>query len=210
MVAPKAQPSSTPSDALGRSGSPGQLFHGACGLACLADPRKPDLRSFLPNHEMPEYRLAETAAQREGIPRSMPMVPQTPDATFTGSAVTPTANAWMQPSIRRPMSVPFQPLPVLTAMYLVPQHSVWLGVPGVPGHIVQLPPRGPPGWLQPGVNPPRAPVQHWRHPVVAAMLLPQAADGAGAQGCAPQGAPAAWKHLSTTGPQLPQPPTSNF
>lgn len=63
----------------------------------------------------------------EGIPRSMPMVPQTPDATFTGSAVPPTANAWMQPSIRRPMPVPFQPLPVLTAMYLVPQHCLAWG-----------------------------------------------------------------------------------
>ncbi|XP_025010139.2 MAGE-like protein 2 isoform X2 [Gallus gallus] len=99
----------------------------------------------------------------------------------------------MQPTIRGPRPVPPQPLPVPTATYLVPQASVWPGVPGIQGQVVQLPPGGlllpraqllpvvqlPPGGLHQAVAPPCVPVHRWAHPLVAGTPLPQQPMGLG-------------------------------
>ncbi|XP_040551270.1 inverted formin-2-like, partial [Gallus gallus] len=93
----------------------------------------------------------------ERIPRGALTVPLTPDAIFSEATVPPPDPAWMQPTIRGPMPVPPQALPVPTATYLAPQASVWPGVPGVWGQAARLPPGGlpptgaplPPGGLPP-------------------------------------------------------------
>ena len=126
-------------------------------------------------------------------------MPLTPDAIFSEATVPPPDPAWMQPTIRGPMPVPPQALPVPTATYLAPQASVWPGVPGVWGQAAQLPPGGLPptgaqlppgglpptlglhlpllqllpGGLHPAMAPPTAPAHCWGHPLLAGTLLPQ-------------------------------------
>lgn len=126
-------------------------------------------------------------------------MPLTPDAIFPEATVPPPDPAWMQPTIRGPMPVPPQALPVPTATYLAPQASVWPGVPGVWGQAAQLPPGGLPptgaqlppgglpptlglhlpllqllpGGLHPAMAPPTAPAHCWGHPLLAGTLLPQ-------------------------------------
>ena len=120
-------------------------------------------------------------------------MPLTPDAIFPEATVPPPDPAWMQPTIRGPMPVPPQALPVPTATYLAPQASVWPGVPGVWGQAARLPPGGLPptgaplppgglpptgglhlpvlqllpGGLHPAMAPPTAPAHCWGHPLLA-------------------------------------------
>eukprot|EP00076_Gallus_gallus_P036637 XP_025002175.1 nascent polypeptide-associated complex subunit alpha, muscle-specific form-like [Gallus gallus] len=135
----------------------------------------------------------------ERIPRGALTVPLTPDAIFSEATVPPPDPAWMQPTIRGPMPVPPQALPVPTATYLAPQASVWPGVPGVWGQAARLPPGGLPptgaplppgglpptgglhlpvlqllpGGLHPAMAPPTAPAHCWGHPLLAGTLPPQ-------------------------------------
>ena len=95
----------------------------------------------------------------ERIPPRMQTVLPTPDASFPGSSVPPPATAAMQPNVSGAVPASIQPLPVPNVAYVVPQASVWPGVPGVQGQGVQLLPGGmPPTVLQlpPGGMPPTA------------------------------------------------------
>ena len=77
----------------------------------------------------------------------------------------------MQPSIGAAVLLSFQPLYVPTITYVVPQASVWPGVPGVQGQGAQLPPgelppsvgQLPPWGLHPAMAPPTAPAHGCIH-----------------------------------------------
>ena len=162
-------------------------------------------------------------------------MPLTPDAIFPEATVPPPDPAWMQPTIRGPMPVPPQALPVPTATYLAPQASVWPGVPGVWGQAAQLPPGGlpptgaqlPPGGLPnsgaaltaaaaatwgaaPSYGSPHCPCSLLGTSPAGRDAAAPAADGAVAWGRVPRGAPAARRHLPAAGPRPPRPPASSF
>ncbi|XP_042722727.1 basic proline-rich protein-like [Lagopus leucura] len=121
----------------------------------------------------------------------------------------------MQPNISGAGPVSIQPLPVPNVTYMVPQASVWTGVPGVQGQGVQLPPGGmpptvvqlPPGGvsqvvqLPPGVMP-QVVGQLPPGPPTVGQLPPQGVPSIVVQ-LTPEGLPTVVGHLQPGGQQLP-------